>query len=138
MPAPIKLCYLTQMICKTISAASKAAAKPKLALMKSLHLPELNISSSTERWLSSSIPLQPFLSFLPSPFRGNTANVIFHESCFIYQGQWHVEAADECLAPLDLYNERWESEIHSKVVSTGTEEVEMIYSASASQCFGEL
>lgn len=39
---------------------------------------------------------------------------------------------------LDLYNERWESETHSEVVSTCREEVEMIYSASESQCFGGL
>lgn len=70
------------------------------------------------------------------PFQSNIANVIFHESCSIYQGQWYIEAADECLAPLDLYNERWECETHSEVVSTCKKEVEMIYSASKSQCFG--
>lgn len=77
-----------------------------------------------------------FLS-LPA-FQSNIANVIFHESYSIYQGQWHIEEADECLTPLDLYNERWESETHSEVVSTCTKEVEMIYSGSESQCFREL
>lgn len=96
----------------------------------------MDISSIAERWLSSVIEVQPFLSV--PPFQSNIANVIFHESCSIYQGQWHIEAADEYLAPLDLYNERWECETHSEVVSTCKKEVEMIYSASESQCFGEL
>lgn len=46
-----------------------------------------------------------FLSFL---FWTDIANVIFHESCSIRQGQHHVEAADECLASPGLYNERRE------------------------------
>lgn len=57
-----------------------------------------------------------FLSL--SPF--NIANVIFHERCSIYQGQRHTEAAEESLTPLDLYNERRESETHSEVVSSCT------------------
>lgn len=137
------------MSCNTIATVSQAQAERERTQTSSHEippLPELDISSNAERWLCSFIQVQPSFSLFPSPprhtppppFQSNIANVIFHESCSIYQGQWHIEGADECLTPLDLYNERWESETHSEVVSTCTKEVEMIYSASESQSFREL
>lgn len=105
--------------------------------MRSLHYPSW--TSAAMQSGGCVLLFKCCLSFLSLPtFQSNTANVIFHESCSIHQGQWHIEAANECLTPLDLYNERWESGTHSEVVSTCTKEVKMIYSASESQCFGEL
>lgn len=85
-------------------------------------------------------PLSFECGLLPTflSFQSNAANVIFHERFSIYQGQWHAEAAEECRTPLDLYNERWESETHSEVVSSCAKEAPMIYSAAESRCFREI
>lgn len=90
--------------------------------MISLNSPGWTSTGMQSRVWALSFKCSLFL-FLPT-LQSNTAYVIFHESCSIYQGQWHVEEADECLTPLGLSNERWESETHSEVVSTCTKEVD--------------
>lgn len=64
-----------------------------------------DIGSRAQRWRSS--PFIPESSLPPPPlpfslFKVTLANVIFHESFSIYQGQWLAEAARECLTPLDF------------------------------------
>lgn len=59
---------------------------------------------------SSATAEEPFHSerSLPPPplpfslFKVTLANVIFHGSFSIYQGQWLAEAVRECLTPLDF------------------------------------
>ena len=137
--------YLKGMSCNTIATVSQAQAKARRKNSSLLSWDPCSPRAGHQqrcRAVAGLFHSSAAFSFSPPPllppFQSNIANVIFHESCSIYQGQWHTEAADECLTPLDLYNERWESETHSGVVSTCTKEVEMIYSASEGQCFGEL
>lgn len=109
----------------TRATVHQAQAKRKnsaFLLMISLNSPSWTSTGMQSCIQGSFIQVQSF-PFLPT-FQSSIAYVIFHESCSIYQGRWHIEEADECLTPLGLYNERWESETHSEVVSACTKEAD--------------